>query len=152
MMKLGREFGLALQTVNVVRGIPSDVERGWFFVPREFLPDSIPSGRDFLAPENRDRAVDVVDRLLAKATRHFQAAEDYIRLLPRFRDRMRFFCLLPYFFGVRTLALSRNNPQVLLSEVKLTRQEVRAIAKRAALLGWSDRWVRGYSRRMAEAP
>ena len=37
MMELGQEFGLALQTVNIVRGIPSDIERGWFFVPRAFL-------------------------------------------------------------------------------------------------------------------
>jgi farnesyl-diphosphate farnesyltransferase len=150
MMELGREFGLALQTVNVVRGIPSDIERGWFFVPREFLPEDMLAGEEFLAAQNRDRAVEIVDRLLAKATRHFESAEGYIRLLPRFKGRLRFFCLLPYFFGVRTLALSRNNPEVLLSEVKLSRQEVRSIAKRSTLLGWSNGWIRGYARRMTE--
>jgi farnesyl-diphosphate farnesyltransferase len=152
MMSLGREFGLALQTVNVVRGIPSDVERGWFFIPREFLPDTIRSGESFLAEENRELAVSVVDRLLDKAATHFEAAEEYIRLLPRVRGRLRFFCLLPYFFGVRTLALSQGNPDVLLSEVKLSRTEVRSIAKRSAILGWSNAWISRYARSMTEAP
>jgi farnesyl-diphosphate farnesyltransferase len=39
MMELGREFGLGLQTVNVIRGLHEDHERGWLFVPRRFLAD-----------------------------------------------------------------------------------------------------------------
>jgi len=141
MMTLGREFGLALQTVNIVRGIPSDINRGWLFVPRHFLPESIESGEDFLAEAHRPEAVAVVDRLLMKASRHFEAAERYISLLPRFESRMRLFCLLPFLFGVRTVALSRANPEVLVSEVKLGRNEVERIAKRARLWGWSNSWI-----------
>ena len=141
MMALGREFGLALQTVNIVRGIPSDIKRGWFFVPRQFLPESIESGEQFLAEVHRPEAVAVVDRLLMKASRHFEAAEQYISLLPRFESRMRLFCLLPFLFGVRTVALSRANPEVLVSEVKLGRNEVERIAKRARLWGWSNSWI-----------
>ena len=33
---LAREFGLALQTVNIIRGLRKDYERGWVFVPRTF--------------------------------------------------------------------------------------------------------------------
>ena len=149
MMALGRDFGLALQTVNIVRGIPADIERGWFFVPRAFLPDSITSGRDFLEEVNRPEAVLIVERLLVKATRHFEAAEEYITKLPSLQGKMRYFCLLPYFFGVRTLALSKENPEVLTAEVKLRREEVRAIAWRTRLLGWSNRWIRSYSADLA---
>jgi len=149
MMALGQEFGLALQTVNIVRGIPSDIERGWFFVPREFLPESIGSGEDFLAEANRQEAMAVVDRLLKKALRHFEAAEQYISHLPRFEARMRLFCLLPFLFGVRTVGLSRGNPNVLLSEVKLGRDEVRRIAGRARVLGWSNSWIHRYARHAA---
>jgi len=148
MMALGREFGLALQMVNIVRGIPSDIERGWFFVPRGFLPDSIVSGQDFLAGANRREAVLIVDRMLLKASRHFEAAERYISRLPRFQGKMRYFCLLPYLFGVRTLALSRENPAVLVSEVKLGREEVRSIAWRAGVWGWSNGWVRRYAAKL----
>jgi farnesyl-diphosphate farnesyltransferase len=145
MMALGREFGLALQTVNIVRGIPSDIQRGWFFVPRQFLPDSIESGEDFLAEAHRGKALEVVERLLMKASRHFEAAERYIALLPRFEGGMRLFCLLPFLFGVRTLALSRANPDVLVSEAKLGRDEVKTIARRAKIWGWSNSWIHRYA-------
>ena len=36
LMPLGYEFGLALQTVNIIRGIRKDYERGWVFVPVTF--------------------------------------------------------------------------------------------------------------------
>jgi farnesyl-diphosphate farnesyltransferase len=152
MMALGQEFGLALQTVNVVRGIPADIERGWFFVPRDFLPDPITDGRAFLEPARREDAVRIIDRLLEKATGHFAAAQRYIELLPPFKGRLRYFCLLPYFFGVRTLALSRQNPDVLVSEVKLARDEVRAIAGKSRLLGWSNSWIRRYAGALQKRP
>jgi farnesyl-diphosphate farnesyltransferase len=148
MMVLGRDFGLALQTVNIVRGIPSDIRRGWFFVPKDLLPESIQTGEDFLAANNQVEAVRIVDTLLEKASKHFEAAERYITLLPRFYGKLRYFCLLPFFFGVRTVALSRSNPEVLVSEVKLNRAEVRAIAARTRLLGWSDRWIHSHAARL----
>lgn len=152
MMELGREFGLALQTVNIVRGLPLDIKRGWFFVPDDFLQDGIASGDDFLAERNREAAMAVVERLLQKASRHFQAAERYIALLPRFQGKMRYFCLLPFLFGVRTLALSRGNPAVLVSEVKLGRQEVRAIAGKARVWSWSNSWIRRQASALAQSP
>ena len=36
LIPLARECGLALQTVNVVRGLRDDYERGWIFVPESF--------------------------------------------------------------------------------------------------------------------
>jgi len=33
---LARQFGLALQTVNIIRGMRKDYERGWVFVPCTF--------------------------------------------------------------------------------------------------------------------
>ena len=58
---------------------------------------------------------------------------------------MRYFCLLPFLFGVRTLALSTGNPAVLESEVKLDRREVKQIAWRARMWGWSNRWIHRYA-------
>jgi farnesyl-diphosphate farnesyltransferase len=145
MTILAREFGLGLQTVNIVRGFPSDIARGWFFVPRQFLPDGIDSGKDFLAEDHRGEALEVVERLLRKASRHLESAERYISLLPRFQAKMRRFCLLPFLFGVRTVALSRGNPKVLDSEVKLSRDEVKGIAGKVALWGWSNRWIHRYA-------
>jgi phytoene/squalene synthetase len=89
--------------------------------------------------------LEVVERLLMKSSRHFEAAERYIALLPRFEGGMRLFCLLPFLFGVRTLALSRANPDVLVSEAKLGRDEVKTIARRAKIWGWSNSWIHRYA-------
>jgi farnesyl-diphosphate farnesyltransferase len=148
MMALGREFGLALQTVNIVRGIPSDIARGWFFVPRTFLDREDRTGEEFVAEGYRTDAQAVVGRLLDKADGHFQAAGRYVRMLPRLEGRMRYFCLLPYFFGLRTVALSRRNPLVLEAEVKLPREEVKTIAVRTRLMAWSNRWIQRYAREL----
>ncbi len=151
MMEPARQFGLALQTVNVIRGLPTDRERGWVFVPRSFLPPGLEPAAIFDA-ENQAAAMTAVALLAAKADRHFEAARTYVRLLPRSLPRVRLFCLLPLFFGVRTLAASRANPEVLSGEVKIARRDVRAIKRRATLFGTSNAWVRWYCGRLASAP
>ena len=152
MMTLGREFGLALQTVNVIRGLHEDRDRGWVYVPAAFLPDPrIPPGELF-DPSNLDAAMAVLARLVAKADRHLAAARAYIRLIPRRHHRVRIFCLLPLLFAVRTLAISRANPDVLRRETKMTRREVKAITRRAMVLGFSNGWIERYCGRLASVP
>jgi len=151
MMEPARQFGLGLQTVNVIRGLSSDRERGWIFVPRSFLPRGMAPASLFRA-ERRRAAMDAVGLLADKADRHFEMARSYVRLLPRTLPRVRLFCQLPLFFGVRTLAASRADPAVLAGEVKLSRGDVRAIKRRATWFGTSNAWMRWYCGRLAAAP
>lgn len=152
MMSLGREFGLALQTVNVIRGLHEDRDRGWVYVPAAFVPDARIHASELFEPENLDVAMAVLARLVSKADRHLAAARAYIRLIPRRYHRVRLFCLLPLFFAVRTLAISRANPDVLSRETKMTRREVKAITRRAMVLGFSNGWIERYCRRLTSAP
>lgn len=145
MMELGREFGLGLQTVNVIRGLHSDHERGWVYVPRSFGGQGAPDG----IFDDRERQLRALSLLVAKAERHLDAAQRYIRRIPRWQRGIRLFCLLPYLFAVRTLALSRGNPAVFHAEVKMTREEVLRITRAARLFGWSNAWIRGYAARLA---
>jgi farnesyl-diphosphate farnesyltransferase len=145
MMTLGREFGLGLQTVNVIRGLHSDRERGWVYVPRSFGGEAR-AERLFDDPGTRHR---VLSLLVAKAERHLDSARRYILALPRRYHGIRLFCLLPFLFAVRTLALSRANPEVFRGEVKISRPEVMRIARNARLMGWSNGWVLRYAKRMA---
>lgn len=151
MMTLGREFGLALQTVNVIRGLHSDWERGWVFIPRTFLPAGSPDPSELLAGSRADAASErvVLEALVSKADRHLEAARHYLAGLPRTALRIRLFCLLPYLFAVRTLAVSRRNPRVFREETKITRKEVRSIVSWSRWLAWSDRWIAWYARRLA---
>ncbi len=149
MMPLGREFGLALQTVNVIRGLHEDRDRGWVYVPTEFITDPGPRPSELFEPGNRSAAMGVLARLVGKAERHLAAARAYIQLIPRRHHGVRLFCMLPLFFAVRTLALSRGNPDVLERETKMTRREVLAVTRNAKLLGFSNRWMDWYCGRLA---
>jgi farnesyl-diphosphate farnesyltransferase len=119
------------------------------YVPREFLgaSDGDPS-RIFEreAPHVSERLV--LDRLVQKAERHLSSAGDYLEHIPRRRHGIRLFCMLPYLFAVRTLALSRGNARVFRHEVKITRDEVDRISRSAKLLGWSNGWIRWYAGRL----
>lgn len=141
MRRLGVEFGLGLQTVNVIRGLNADRRRGWIFVPSELLPDGVEAEALWHDPGSA-QSLTVLDRLVVKGVRHLEAARDYVLLVPRRERGIRIFCLLPLHFALRTLALSRSNPRVFTSEVKLGRDDVASIARRVRLLSASNAWVR----------
>ena len=152
MLRLGREFGLGLQTVNVIRGLHSDWERGWVYIPRTFVEAAgADPGEIFQTPRSPALEATVLDRLVSKAERHLEAARSYVLTLPARNHGVRLFCLLPYLFAVRTLALSRGNRSVFREEVKIGRTEVRRIARLSRLLGWSNAWIRSYGGRLAQA-
>lgn len=152
LMVLGREFGLGLQTVNVIRGLRSDLERGWIFIPESFVrPQELP--REALFERvHRPLALAAVEQLATKAARHLEAAADYVRTIPPLHYSIRLFCLYPLLFAIRTVAISRGNPHVLTGEAKISRQEVRRIVRAANLRGWSNGWIDSYRRRLAEIP
>lgn len=144
LLPLGREFGLALQTVNVIRGLRKDYERGWVFVPQAFL-ERVGVTRDQLfMPNFEEQGLQVIKLLADKAERHLHHGLVYIMTLPRTQHRIRLFCVWPLFFAVKTLAVSRNNVNVLRVEAKMSRTEVKAIVRDTTLLGWSNRWLNRY--------
>lgn len=152
LMPLSREYGLALQTVNVIRGMRKDYERGWVFVPRTFY-ENVGLTRDSLfAPENLDKAMQVVDMLADKAERHLWHGMSYITAFPRRQHRIRLACMWPLFFAVRTLAVSRNNANVLLAEAKMGRDQVSQIMRDTTWLGWSNHWLVRYYKYLARPP
>jgi farnesyl-diphosphate farnesyltransferase len=141
---LAREFGLALQTVNIIRGMRKDYERGWVFIPRTFY-EPLGLTRDSLfAQESSAAALQVIARLADKAESHLRHGLQYITNIPPIHYRIRLACTWPLFFAIKTLAVSRDNIQVILNEAKITRAEVIMIIRNTTLMGWSDHWLRSY--------
>jgi len=141
---LAREFGLALQTVNIIRGMRKDYERGWVFIPRSFY-EPLGLTRDSLfAQENQAMALQVIARLADKAEAHLRNGLQYILNIPPTYYRIRLACSWPLFFAIKTLAVSRDNIHVILNEAKITRAEVMGIIRNTTLMGWSDHWLRNY--------
>lgn len=152
LMPLSRECGLALQTVNVIRGMRKDYERGWVFAPRTFMQHAGLSRDDLFAPECRMQALEVVTMLADKADRHLEHGLDYVQAFPRREYGIRLAIMWPFFFAVRTLGLSRSNPAVLGSEAKMTRGEVQRIVAETRVLGWSNDWLDHMYRRLSAVP
>lgn len=152
LIPLARECGLALQTVNILRGLRDDYERGWIYVPESFCARAGIAREALFDPARQQQAMQVVDMLADKADRHLQAAMAYFEMLPSWQHAIRLSCLFPLLLAVRTLAVSRRNCRVLESKAKVGRDEVIQIMRDSTMWGWSNRWVERYARRLAMAP
>ena len=152
MMPLAREYGLGLQTVNVIRGMRKDYERGWVYVPRSYY-EPLGLTRDSLfLPENLDLSMQVVAHLADKAEKHLANGLEYLLSFPFWQHQIRLACMWPLFFAVKTLALSRNNDKVILEEVKMSRDQVKEIVLKTKLMGWSNNWVAHYYQELSVPP
>jgi farnesyl-diphosphate farnesyltransferase len=148
LMPLAREFGLALQTVNVIRGLREDYERGWIFVPDSFCTALEITREDLFRPEYTSQSLQVLKKLTDKADHHLESALEYLKALPPWQYSIRLFCVYPLMFAVRTLAISRQNRAVLDGEVKITREEVAQIVKDTTLWSWSNPWLDNYYQKL----
>lgn len=152
LMPLSRECGLALQTVNVIRGIPKDYERGWVFVPQSYYERVGLTRETLLAPKNNSKALAVVGMLADKADRHLENGLRFITMFPRYEHSIRLSLIWPFLFAARTLSISRSNPDVINSEAKITRREIQSIVIDTKLFGWSNRWLTNYYQRASSTP
>jgi len=148
LLHLGREFGLGLQTVNIIRGLRKDYERGWVFVPATFFEKNGLTREAFFDNKKGDKALSVINLVIEKAKRHLDNGLIYITQLPRNERRIRLACIWPLLFAVKTLALSRNNLDVVTSETKMTRPQVKNIVLVSSLLYWSNTALKNYYRHL----
>ena len=152
LMPLSRECGLALQTVNIIRGIRKDYERGWVFIPRSFYRPLGLTRDTLLDPACEPITLTAVAMLADKADRHLDHGLTFITAFPRHEHNIRLALMWPFLFAARTLALSRSNPDVLRSEAKMTRVEIGQIVAKTRLMGWSNQWLAAYYRRLSTVP
>ena len=64
MLPVSRQVGLGLQTVNVIRGLQADRDRGWVFVPMEFLECAGINRQQFFEKEFEEQSLQVLDLLI----------------------------------------------------------------------------------------
>ena len=80
---------------------------------------------------NIDRFRPLYDEYLDLANGHFDAAVEYIRMLPEGQFRLKASCMLPVLIGQRTVTLLRTG-NILDSEdrIKVTRDEMKSYARK----------------------
>ncbi len=149
LMPLAREVGLGLQTVNVLRGLRQDYERGWIYVPQSYCQAVNLTPQDLFKPEYRPQAMQVVGMIADKADRHLQAGQAYVKAIPAWYHSIRLACMWPLMFAIRTLAICRYNGLVLTGEAKVSRAEVGRIVRDSSMWGWSNTWFDWYCARLS---
>lgn len=92
----------------------------------------------------------VINNLANKASAHLMKGISYIMAFPRHQHRIRLACMWPLFFAIKTLAVSKNNVNVIVSEAKLTREQVKKIIRDTSWFGWSNHWLSRYYEQLSQ--
>lgn len=129
MRELGRDYGMGLQLVNILRDAGADLAAGRCYFPADELAAAGLRPQDILADPGRFEAV--WNRWHARAQRRLELGIRYADAVSS--RRVRAASALPALVGARTLALLRlAGPQRLQHKVKVPRHEVRSMMARLA--------------------
>jgi farnesyl-diphosphate farnesyltransferase len=138
MMRIGREYGMGLQRLNIIRDAGADLAAGRCYWPEATLSQAgLTPGLLALAAQTAHSAtlqtlaplytqwLDRTQAQLADGMRYALALKPW---------RLRLASALPALIGARTVALLRQaGPAALTLRVKMPRREVRALLWRIAL-------------------
>jgi farnesyl-diphosphate farnesyltransferase len=161
MRAAGVRFGKALQLTNVLRDVPSDLANGRCYLPARELAGLGLAPADLLDADGARRARPLLDRLVAVALGHYDAAWRYTLAIPRREWRMRLACAWPLLIGQATLQVlaAHDSPLTAQAPLKISRAAVRTILATSTLTIWSNRALvaaatrrrAGVTRRIGEA-
>ena len=140
---LSRSFGQGLQMVNILKDFWEDRERGACWLPRDVFADAGVDLSAVRAGQTGARFVFALCRLIEVAVRHLSSAYRYTMLIPAREAGIRRFLLWALGMAVQTLRRIRENPTFSGGDqVKISRNEVRAIVLATSALVRSDRALR----------
>jgi len=125
-----RAFAEALQTVNILKDVATDVEKeNSIYIPETLLVAAGSSQRTILAPELLTNNRAALASLIEMAWHDLEEARNYLLLLPRREVSIRMFCILPLVLAYATLRDLVPSTAMLRSggAVKITRREVKAL-------------------------
>ncbi|MDB6154930.1 MAG: Squalene/phytoene synthase [Chthoniobacteraceae bacterium] len=136
LCRIGLNFGKGLQLVNILRDMPADLRAGRCYLPEDELraaglsPESLVN-----APQS---AHPVIERWLIQAGDYLQDGHRYIASLNS--GRLRAACFLPWYLGLKTLRLMREQPPLETGrKVKVPRSTVRKGLLLALPIAFSNR-------------
>ncbi|MEP6729491.1 MAG: phytoene/squalene synthase family protein [bacterium] len=148
-----RVFAEALQTVNILKDVATDVEEeNSIYIPEDLLRQHGSSHALILAPDRLFGTREALATLVQLAWQDLEGARSYLLLIPRRAVPIRLFCVLPLLFAYATLRDLTRTPQALARRevVKISRREVKSLTLIGFLvilsnrgLGWlADRAMR----------
>lgn len=138
LSRFARQFGLALQKVNILRDIAEDVSSNRHYWPSKLLAKYGLDYGSLCLKENREKALAILREQVADARKHIDAAMKYIMMLPEKALRVRMFCLIPLFMAIESYVKCMDNREVFESKVKISREQVTDIVAKSGMWGTSN--------------
>lgn len=136
---IGASYGKGLQLVNILRDMPADLRSGRCYLPADELLAAGLQPTDLLTRPHDARGV--VDHWLDIAATRLDDGRRYIEALKH--RRVRVGCFLPWYLGIRTIALMRRTPPLETSaKVKVPRSTVRRALAWALPVAFSNSALR----------
>jgi farnesyl-diphosphate farnesyltransferase len=150
-----RAFAEALQTVNILKDVATDVEKeNSIYIPEDLLRAAGSSQHSILAPALLANNRAALTPLIDMAWHDLEEARQYLLLLPRREVSMRMFCVLPLLLAFATLRDLVQSTAMLRSggSVKITRREVKALLIAGATVVGSNWATRALIERVRKRP
>ena len=134
LLEKGIRFGKALQMINILRDIPSDLRNGRCYIPLDMLTSHGLNQYDLLNPENMSRFNPIFNQLMDVTESHLDEASQYIGLLPYRQFRLRGSCMLPIVIGRQTLTMLREgNVLESTNRIKISRSDIERAVRSVVL-------------------
>jgi len=146
LRRYARQFGLALQKVNILRDIARDIAENRHYWPRALIAKYNLSYSSLCMRKNREAAMKILREQIDDARDYLYAAMKYVLLLPREALKVRMFCIIPLFMAIESYAKCIDNVDVFESEkvVKITREQVCGIVAKSGLWGANNERLVGW--------
>jgi len=153
MGKAGIRFGKGLQFANVLRDISKDLRRGRCYVPQEMLTEIGLKPADLLKPDVLTQFRPVLSQLLRVALAHLDQGWLYTMAIPGREWRIRFACMWPILFAIKTLGRISTSADLLDPRItiKMKRSEVYAEMAISLAAFWSKPLLTAHYGRLRKA-
>ncbi|MFH1306581.1 MAG: squalene/phytoene synthase family protein [Candidatus Micrarchaeota archaeon] len=141
-----KKFGLALQKVNILRDVASDIPSRRYFWPRKIMEKYRLDYDTLCKKENRKLAMKVLNEEIENALEYLYSGMHYIISLPQNALKVRMFCLIPLFMAIESYVKCINNTDVfdIEKKVKISRAQVHGIVAKCTLWGTSNERLVGW--------
>ncbi len=139
-MEYARNFGLALQKVNIIRDIAYDIPDKRYYWPKNILKKYKLDYNIVCLKKNREKALVIMNNMIKNALPYLKDALYYTTSLPKTALKVRVFCLIPLFMSIKSFVKCINNENVFIKgkKVKISREEVKKIVKRSYIYSLSN--------------
>lgn len=136
-----KNFGLALQKVNILRDVAHDIPSKRCYWPVAVLQKYQLNYDTLLDAKNRGKAMKVLREEIDDAMGHIYSGMIYVLSLPNTALRVRMFCLIPLFMAIESFVKCIDNKEIFESQktVKIDRSAVQDIVAKSTLWGTSNK-------------